>query len=128
MRKGDLSFIAQLIQLYSRCRQNVHMDRLLEENAEWIKNSYLGNRHACSGKKYMVIRKKDPNNGLSAYIMSCLVSIDHATRKGMIPVIDMQSYSTPYLEEYTIGKRNLRNISESIIIYESGMKSEDVNY
>lgn len=48
---------------------------------------------------FYVIRRNTPNVGLFAYVIGALGGIVYAVDKGYIPIVDMQKYSNPYLDE-----------------------------
>lgn len=57
-------------------------------------------------KEYAVIKRYGEHLGLFSYVITNLGNIDKALKKGRIPIIDMQSYKNPYLEEEEVGIKN----------------------
>lgn len=52
---------------------------------------------------YIICRNKNPNSGLGALIDYYLAEIKYAYDSGYIPVIDMESYASMYLDEKDVG-------------------------
>lgn len=48
---------------------------------------------------FFVIRRNTPNVGLFAYVISALGGIVYAIDKGYIPIVDMENYPNPYIDE-----------------------------
>lgn len=58
------------------------------------------------GKKFLIIRTAGPFGGLGAIVLSVAKGIKYARRNGYIPVVDMQTYETQYMEDEEYGKIN----------------------
>lgn len=48
---------------------------------------------------FFIIRRNNSNVGLFSYVIGALGGIVYAVDQGYIPIIDMQNYSNPYLDE-----------------------------
>lgn len=57
-------------------------------------------------KTYYIIRRDNASIGLLTYVSLFLGHIAYAIAKGYIPVVDMQSFPSIYLENEDIGKKN----------------------
>ncbi|WP_312194487.1 hypothetical protein [Sphingobacterium multivorum] len=55
---------------------------------------------------YYIIRRDNPYIGLLTYVSVFLGHIAYAIEKGYIPVIDMKSFKSIYLDEHEVGKKN----------------------
>ena len=55
-------------------------------------------------KKFLVIQTF--NSGLFSIVTISFTYVMYAVARGMIPIIDMQSYPNSYLDEYNIGREN----------------------
>ncbi len=64
-------------------------------------------KKSYKGKKYGIIRKNDPNCGLFSSFIVILGGIKKCIEKGIVPVVDMQTYKTPYLRDEQVGKENV---------------------
>lgn len=63
-------------------------------------------KNVSSTKIYYIIRRDNPTLGLLTYVSVFLGHIAYALSKGYIPIIDMQTFSSIYLEESDLGKKN----------------------
>lgn len=64
------------------------------------------NSIAHSEMPILVIKRNDPYAGLFSYIITAIGWIAYAEKKHYIPVIDMQNYPNPYLDDSLFGKVN----------------------
>ena len=74
-------------------------------------------------KQFFVIGVSDPIRGWGNLLVRFLGGLSYAKRKGMIPVIDMQNISNPYLPEQLITRHNAW---EDYFCPVSGYSVEDV--
>ena len=68
---------------------------------------HCGRRNA--DKVFYVIRRNDRSCGLFSYYIYVLGHIKYALSRNWIPIIDMQHYMNPYLDNFTAGKFNAWN-------------------
>ena len=66
----------------------------------------LQRKQSHKGKKYGVIRRNAPNCGLFSFYIVIVGGINKCIEEGLIPVIDMQTYKNPYLDDAKVGKEN----------------------
>lgn len=66
----------------------------------------LRKKRYYKGKTYGIVRRDDPKCGLFSFVVVMIGGIDKCIKEGLIPIIDMQTYGNPYLEENQIGKEN----------------------
>ncbi len=57
-------------------------------------------------KTFFIVRRESTYSGLLSLLMTHLVRIDEAVKRGCIPVVDMQNNFNVYLPEELIGKEN----------------------
>lgn len=57
-------------------------------------------------KKYVLIKRYGDHLGLFSYVITNIGNINKALKRNQIPIIDMQSYKNPFLNENEVGKVN----------------------
>jgi len=77
---------------------------VLNERIKKVK--YLAESDAVSEKKFYIISRDANLAGFFSYVFTHFLDIIYALAKGMIPVIDMQNYANPYLEQDKLGIEN----------------------
>jgi len=98
---------APSLEVYTQSEYNKAVTPLLDGG---VLNEHVKNvkelAKSDTEKKFYVIRRWARSAGLFSYVLSNFSHVTYALSKGMIPVINMQSYPNAYLERGQIGAEN----------------------
>lgn len=87
-----------LLKAYRTYREHKRIEHWKEHMEHWGRQN--------PDKTFFIVRRTDTYSGLLSLLMTHLMRIDEAIKRGCIPVVDMQNNFNVYLPEDKIGKEN----------------------